>query len=63
MCPQYTHPVGSMQPLLELTFLHEKPAALHVSLYVSIISPSVAAIEHAAILSYEEIDFFSPHLA
>lgn len=43
------HPVGSMQPLVELTFLHKNPA-VPISLYITIISLSGAASEHAGIL-------------
>ncbi len=44
------HPVGSMQPLVELTVLHKNPAVQPIGLYMTIISLSVAASEHAAIL-------------
>lgn len=44
------HPVGSMQPLEELTFLHKNPAVSPIGLYITIISLSVAALDHAAIL-------------
>ena len=44
------HPVGSMQPLEELTFQHKNPAVQPIGLYITIISLSAAALEHAAIL-------------
>lgn len=37
------HPVESMQPLGELTFLHKNPAVQPISLCIAIISLSVAA--------------------
>ena len=44
------HPDGSMQPLVELTFLHKIPAVQPIAVYITIINLSVAATEHAGIL-------------